>query len=85
MENLTHRMTDAALFSLMGFILAMLITPIYTHFAYKYKFWKRQRSSAVTGEKLQIFNKLHAKKMKRHMQKVNQLILMGLKHIIHLY
>ena len=74
MENLTHRMTDAALFSLMGFILAMLITPIYTHFAYKYKFWKRQRSSAVTGEKLQIFNKLHAKKMERHIPTMAGLI-----------
>lgn len=47
-------------------IIATLLTPVYTHFAYKYKFWKRQRTTAVTGEKLKVFNKLHADKFRRH-------------------
>ncbi len=74
MQTLTDRMMDATLFSIMGFFLAMILTPIYTHFAYKYKFWKRQRSAAVTGEKLKVFNKLHAKKMQRNIPTMAGLI-----------
>lgn len=74
MEFLTHRMIDVAVFSLMGFVLAMLLTPVYTYFAYKYKFWKNQRSAAVTGEKLTVFNKLHAKKMQRNIPTMAGLI-----------
>lgn len=74
MENLTDKMIEAALFSLLGFILAMILTPVYTYFAYKFKFWKKQRSAAVTGEKLKIFNKLHAKKMERNIPTMAGLI-----------
>lgn len=49
-----------------AFIVAMIITPIYTHFAYKYKVWKKIRSTATTGEKAPIFHKLHAAKHKRN-------------------
>jgi phospho-N-acetylmuramoyl-pentapeptide-transferase len=44
----------------------MLLTPIYTLLAYRYKFWKQQRSTSSTGEKLEIFTKLHANKFKRN-------------------
>ena len=54
------------LMSLLAFLLAMLLTSVYTYFAYKYKFWKTQRTSAVTGERLKIFNLLHKKKIERH-------------------
>lgn len=50
---------------LLGIFLATILTPIYTFFAYKYKFWKKQRSDSTTGEKLKVFNKLHADKFKR--------------------
>ncbi len=52
--------------ALLGFILAMLLTPIYTHLAYKYKAWKVIRDTAVTGEKAPVFHKLHAAKHKRN-------------------
>jgi phospho-N-acetylmuramoyl-pentapeptide-transferase len=52
--------------SVVSFVLAMLLTPIYTFFAYKYKFWKKQRSTSTTGEKLEIFTKLHAKKFRHN-------------------
>ena len=74
MQIIADRMMDATLFSIMGFFLAMILTPIYTYFAYKYKFWKRQRSAAVTGEKLKVFNKLHAKKMERNIPTMAGLI-----------
>ena len=49
-----------------GFLLATLLTPIYTFFAYRYKFWKKQRTTSTTGEELTVFNKLHANKFKRN-------------------
>jgi len=55
------------LLSFLGFALAMLLTPIYTHFAYKHKLWKKMRTEATTGEKSRVFSKLHAKKHARHL------------------
>lgn len=49
-----------------AFLLSMFMTPIYTNFAYRHQLWKRQKSVAVTGEKLTVMNKLHADKIKRH-------------------
>lgn len=48
-----------------GFLLSMVLTPFYTHFAYKYKFWKKQKKTTVDGKSLPIMTKLHAHKFKR--------------------
>lgn len=66
MLNITNHLIVSALFSLAGFILAMGLTPLYTFFAYKYEFWKKQKTASVTGEALTVVNKLHAKKITRH-------------------
>ncbi|MBB1552087.1 phospho-N-acetylmuramoyl-pentapeptide-transferase [Candidatus Saccharibacteria bacterium] len=66
MLNITNQLIISALFSLAGFILAMCLTPIYTFVAYKYKFWKKQKTASVTGEALTVVNKLHAKKIARN-------------------
>lgn len=55
-----------AILGLAGFVLSMLLTPVYTYLAYRYKFWKRQRTTSTTGENLEIFTKLHANKFKRN-------------------
>ncbi len=44
----------------------MALTPVYTFVAYRYKFWKRQRTESTTGEVLKVFTKLHANKFKRN-------------------
>lgn len=49
-----------------GFALSMLVTPIYTTFAYKYTWWKKPRTTAVTGEVATEFSKLHAEKHRRN-------------------
>jgi len=49
-----------------AFLLAMLLTPVYTYFAYRYRFWKVQRTTSTTGELLKVFSKLHAEKFKRN-------------------
>jgi phospho-N-acetylmuramoyl-pentapeptide-transferase len=64
--NLTEEMVAMLVLSVGSFLLAMFLTPIYTYFAYKYKFWKKQRTTSVTGEKLEVINKLHAHKFIRH-------------------
>jgi len=61
--------TNLTLISLLagaGFCLSMLLTPIYTFFAYKYKLWKVPRTVAVTGEKAPVLAKLHAAKHRRN-------------------
>jgi len=54
------------LLGFVGFSLSMLLTPIYTHFAFKYKWWKRNRTTDIMGRKAVIFNKLHAAKIARN-------------------
>ncbi len=50
-----------------AFVLAMVLTPVLTHFLYKYKFWKvAQNQSALTGDKTPIIQKLHAGKHRRN-------------------
>lgn len=70
MELLNQSLSDALLrtfiLSVCAFVLAMLLTPVYTFVAYKYKFWKRQRTESTTGEALKVFTKLHANKFKRN-------------------
>jgi len=44
----------------------MMLTPIYTALAYRYRFWKKQRSTSTSGEMLEVFTKLHAAKFKRN-------------------
>ncbi len=63
--NLNHDLTYISFLSIIAFLLAMLLTPFYTFVAYKYKFWKQQRTTSTTGEILEVLTKLHADKFKR--------------------
>lgn len=66
LSKLTTELTAIFILSVGSFILAMFLTPIYTFLAYRYKFWKKQRTNSATGEVLEIFTKLHANKFKRN-------------------
>ncbi len=61
-DDITHLF----LISVGAFLLAMMLTPIYTYLAYRYRFWKKQRSTSTNGEVLQVFTKLHADKFRRN-------------------
>lgn len=65
-QHFTHNLTIVFVLSVAAFILAMVLTPAYTYFAYRYRFWKKQRSTSTTGEELTVFTKLHAKKFERN-------------------
>lgn len=45
-----------------SFMVAMILTPIMTHFLYKYKIGIRIKDTSVQGDKLSFVNKLHAHK-----------------------
>ena len=54
------------MFGLLSFLVSMVLTPLYTSAAFSGKWWKKQRSTAVTGEKAAVYQKLHAAKHARH-------------------
>lgn len=54
------------LLGFLGFLLSMLVTPLYTTAAFTWTWWKKPRQQATTGEKATMFNKLHAQKHQRH-------------------
>lgn len=66
LTQLTSELSVTFLLSVGAFLLAMILTPVYTYLAYRYKFWKKQRTTSTTGEKLEVFTKLHAEKFKRN-------------------
>lgn len=66
LQTLTNELTGTFILSVGAFLLAMFLTPIYTFVAYRFKFWKKQRTDSTTGEALTVFNKLHAAKFKRN-------------------
>ncbi len=59
---LTHTSERMFIFSLISFGFAMLLTPIYTHFAYKHKLWKRHRTHSTTGEALKVISSMRIKR-----------------------
>lgn len=58
----------------LGFLVSMLLTPIYTTIAYKFEWWKRQRTEALGGTASTVYNKLHAAKHARHIPTMAGLI-----------
>ena len=62
--NLNDEIFYGLLLALGGFLFSMVLTPFYTHFAYKYKFWKKQKQTTVDGKDLPVMTKLHAHKFK---------------------
>lgn len=52
--------------SALGFLLSTILTPLYTTFAYRNQWWKKQRSEAMGGIAAPVYKKLHAAKHKRN-------------------
>ncbi len=62
----SHSIEQIFLWGFFGFMLSMILTPIYTTLAYRGKWWKKPRTTTVTGEKAAVYQKLHAAKHERH-------------------
>ncbi|MBA3758157.1 phospho-N-acetylmuramoyl-pentapeptide-transferase [Candidatus Saccharibacteria bacterium] len=54
------------LLAFLTLMLSMAVTPLYTFFAYKHQWWKRQRSSASGGGDATVYQQLHAEKHRRN-------------------
>lgn len=74
LKALMDPLTKIFLLGVGSFVLAMAITPIYTYFAYKYKFWKQMRHDAMSGGEAKVYEKLHAAKHRRHIPTMAGLI-----------
>lgn len=61
-EAFIDEVTTVLLLSVFSFLIAMMLTPIYTHFAFKHKLWKRSRTHSTTGESLTVISKLRIKR-----------------------
>lgn len=66
LHTITGELNSTFILSVAAFIIAMVLTPIYTTLAYRYRWWKHMRESSLTGEKLKVFTKLHAAKHLRN-------------------
>src|SRR4051794_2302406 len=55
-------------------VVSLLLVPVYTKYAFRHQWWKRQRSNAVTGEQAPVFKKLHAEKHKRNIPTMGGLV-----------
>ncbi|HSX28139.1 MAG TPA: phospho-N-acetylmuramoyl-pentapeptide-transferase [Candidatus Saccharimonadales bacterium] len=65
-EQFSQDVATGLILAFLGFAIAMVLTPLYTALAYRYKFWKKPRKTSVTGETAKVFQKLHAAKHRRH-------------------
>jgi phospho-N-acetylmuramoyl-pentapeptide-transferase len=63
-----------SLLAFVSFLLSMGITPLYTTMAYRFQWWKKQRTAAMGGASSAVYNKLHAEKHKRHIPTMAGLI-----------
>lgn len=61
----TDTLIRMLLLGFLGFLVSMLVTPVYTTIAYKWQWWKKPRTTTTTGEKATMFMKLHGAKHKR--------------------
>lgn len=62
----TATLDHILLLAFFSFLLAMIITPIYTTLAYRGKWWKKARTESWSGGVATVYNKLHAEKHRRH-------------------
>jgi phospho-N-acetylmuramoyl-pentapeptide-transferase len=62
----TDTVVRILLLGFLSFMLSMVVTPLYTFVAYKYKWWKRQRTEASGGGSAAVYQQLHATKHRRN-------------------
>lgn len=62
----TNTLIQILFLSFLTFAVSMALTPFYTTIAYKYEWWKKQRTDSWSGGKATVYAKLHAAKHKRN-------------------
>jgi len=69
----------------LGFIISMVLTPVYTQLAYRGKWWKKPRTVALTGETASVYQKLHAAKHAKHIPTMAGVIFVSAASLITLF
>lgn len=59
-------LTHILILGFAGFVFSMLLTPLYTTYAYKHEWWKKARTTDATGGIATVFQKLHGAKHRRN-------------------
>jgi phospho-N-acetylmuramoyl-pentapeptide-transferase len=54
------------MYGFLGFIISMVLTPIYTYAAFSGQWWKKIRTHDIGGKKATVFHKLHSAKHARN-------------------
>ncbi len=62
----SHTIQHVLLFGFFGFLVSMVLTPLYTTAAFNGKWWKKARSTSITGEQAVVYQKLHSAKHLRN-------------------
>ncbi len=70
----TSTLVHILLLGFLGFLLAMALTPVFTTYAYKYEWWKKQRTDSWSGGEATVYAKLHAAKHQRNVPNMAGLI-----------
>ncbi len=75
--EIVSQILKVGLLSAGSFLLTMILTPVYTYFAYRYKWWKKMKTEAVDGKSTTVFNKLHKEKHKRNIPTMAGILIWG--------
>ena len=63
MQEITINVIKIFFLGAVSFVLAFLLTPILTHFLYKYKLWRKEiRTKSIDNKELFFFKKFHSEK-----------------------
>ncbi|MCX6760247.1 MAG: hypothetical protein NTW46_02795 [Candidatus Nealsonbacteria bacterium] len=61
MEDLSISVLKILILSTIGFFLSFFLTPLLTHFLFKYKFWRKEvRTKSIDGKEVPFFTKFHS-------------------------
>ncbi len=52
--------------SMIGFFVALLATPFWANFLYKYRFWKKPKEETLYGQQATVYQQLHGEKHRRN-------------------
>lgn len=75
-QGIIDEIIRVLLFGFLGFAIAMLLTPVYTHFAYRHRWWKKQSSAGLDGKSTSVYTKLHAAKHRRNIPTMAGLLIL---------
>ncbi len=77
LDNVVDKFIPILGIGVLGFVVAIVLTPVYTFFAYRYGWWKIVRHQALTGERAVEFQALHAKKHRRNIPTMAGIIMVA--------